>query len=128
VSGTGNNQWEYVGGNWTYCPAATAYQQDEHYAYITGAICRYRFNGTQVKIYTHKEPAGGRIGYTLDATAEQVFSNYAATAQGNSLSYDSGVIPGGNHVLTVRVVGSHEAAATSNTITVDKAEVYTTNP
>ena len=43
---------------------------------------------------------------------------------GNSLSYTSPVVASGNYDLVIRVVGSHEPAATSNTITVDKAEVY----
>src|SRR4029077_682327 len=119
VTGTGNNQWDYGAGGWFSASAPTAYQGDEHYAFTTGVTAHFRFNGTQVKIYTTKEPAGGDIGYTLDGGTEQIFSNYSPSATGNSLSYTSAIVAAGNHDLAIRVVGSHEAAATSNTITVD---------
>ena len=127
VTGTGLNQFEYVGSNWhatAVSNALGAYQNDEHYAFVTGTLAHFRFNGTQVKIYTLKEPAGGNIGYAIDGGAEQVVSNYAASSAGNQLSYTSAVLSSGNHDLVIRVVGSHEPSASSNTITVDKAEVY----
>ena len=95
------------------------------YAFTTGVTAHFRFNGRQVKIYTVKEPAGGRIKYTLDGGVDvQTISNYSPTQVGNSLSYTSPVLPPGDHDLVIQVDGSHEASATSNTITVDKAEVF----
>jgi hypothetical protein len=128
VTGTGLNQFEYVGPNWHTVAvgnAIGAYQNDEHYAFVTGTLAHFRFNGTQVKIYTVKEPAGGNIGYALDGGVEEVVSNYAASTAGNQLSYVSAVLSSGPHDLVIRVVGTHEPSASSNTITVDKAEVFT---
>jgi hypothetical protein len=124
VTGTGNSQWDYGRSGWLSASAPTAYLGDEHYSFTTGVLAHFRFNGTQIKIYTHKEPAGGNMGYSLDGGPEQVVSNYSATRQGNALSYSSAIVTAGNHDLVIRVVGSHQANALSNTITVDKAEVY----
>jgi hypothetical protein len=126
VLGTGNNQWQYDSNWFQVNSPASAYQGDEHYAFATNATAHFRFNGTQVKIYTTKEPAGGNIGYTLDGGSESVVSNYASVQVGNQLSYTSAIVTSGDHDLAIRVVGSHESSSSSNTITVDKAEVYTT--
>jgi len=85
-----------------------------------------RFNGTQVKLYCLKEPSAGNIGISLDGAAEvsPAPSLYSATKSGNTLIYTSPVLAPGSHTLVVRVVGSHEASSTSNTINVDRAEVF----
>jgi hypothetical protein len=133
VTGTGNNQWDYGSSGWSYYAGSkisAAYQSDEHYAFATNVGAHFRFNGTQVKIYTVKEPVGGYIGYTLDPGSggtEQVISNYSPAIVPNSPSFTSPVAAAGNHDLVIRVLGSHEGNSTSNTITVDKAEVYTTS-
>ena len=127
VTGTALNQFEFVGPDWhptNVSPAIGAYQNVEHYAFVTNTIARFRFNGTQVKIYTVKEAVGGNISYTLDGGPEQIVSNYASNSAGQQLSYSSPVMTAGNHTLVIKVAGSHELAATSNTITIDKAEVY----
>lgn len=124
VTGTSNNQWNYGPGWSSYSPIASAFMNDEHYAFTTNVTAQIQFNGTQIKIYTVKEPAGGFIGYTLDGDPEVQLSNYSPTTTGNTLSYVSPVKSSGPHTLVIRVVGSHENAARSNTITVDKAEVY----
>jgi lysophospholipase L1-like esterase len=126
ITGVGVNQWDYTSGGWYYYSSNSlpgAYQNDEHYAYATGATAHFRFNGTQVMIYTLKEPVDGNIGYSVDGGAEQVVSNYASSAVGNALSYVSPLLSDGPHDLAVRVVGTHDSG-TSNTVTVDKAEVY----
>jgi energy-converting hydrogenase Eha subunit A len=128
VTGTGNNQWDYGMMGWFFYNGSnisTAYQGDEHYAFTTGVFAHFRFNGTQIKIYTVREPHGGNIGYSLDGGPEQLISNYSPTTIGNSLSYISPVISAGDHDLVIRVVGTHETTSDSNAITVDKAEVYT---
>jgi hypothetical protein len=128
TTGTGNNQWDYgMGGNWFFYNGAnisSAYQGDEHYAFTTNVTGTFRFTGTQVKIYTVKESAGGNIGYTLDANPEVILSNYSPTIMGNTLSFVSPVVANGPHTLVIRVVGTHEAASNGNAVTVDKAEVF----
>jgi hypothetical protein len=127
VSGAGLNQWDYGSSGWFYYngPGVTsAYQMDEHYAYTTNVVAHFRFRGTQVKIYTVKEPHGGIIGYKLDNLAEVTISNYAPTIMGNMLSYTSPMVADGNHDLVIRVTGTHQMPSDANAITVDKAEVY----
>jgi hypothetical protein len=131
VTGNGPNQWDYQAGNWFYYNGAnisSAYQGDEHYAYTTGVLAHFRFSGTQVKIFTVKEPHGGIIGYNLDGMGETTVSNYAPTIMGNMLSYTSPVVPDGIHDLVIRVTGTHEGASDGNAITVDKAEVFAPPP
>jgi hypothetical protein len=128
TTGTGNNQWDYGMGGWFYYNGAnisSAYQGDEHYAFTTNVTGTFRFNGTEVKIYTVRESAGGFIGYSLDGGPEVQLSNYSPTIAGNTFSYDSGVVMAGPHTLVIRVEGSHEPSSSGNAITVDKAEVYT---
>ena len=86
VTGTGINQWDYTSGGRFYYnnnSFTTAYQNDEHYAFATGVKAHFRFHGSQVKIYTVKEPAGGNIRYTLDNGVDvQIISNYSPTPGG----------------------------------------------
>jgi hypothetical protein len=127
TTGTGNNQWDYGMTGWFFYNGSnisSAFQGDEHYAFTTNVTGTFRFTGTQVKIYTVKESAGGNIGYTLDANPEVILSNYSPTIMGNTLSFVSPVVANGPHTLVIRVVGTHEPASSGNAITVDKAEVY----
>jgi hypothetical protein len=128
VAGNGVNQWDYGNpGNWFFYSGAnvsSAYQGDEHYAFTTGVVAHFRFQGTQVKIYTVKEPHGGIIGYSLDGMAETTADNYSATLMGNVLSYTSTIVPDGVHDVVIRVTGMKNPASNAAAITVDKAEVY----
>jgi hypothetical protein len=126
VAGNGINQWEYPSG-WSYNSPTSSpapFQQDEHFATTNNVVAHFRFHGTQVKIYTVKDSAGGNIGYSLDGGMEQIVSNYSPTSVGQALSYTSPVVSLGDHDLVIRVVGTHEAASTSNKVTLDKAEVF----
>ena len=124
-TGVNNNQWQYD-NNWGVANVSGAYNNDEHFAFATGANVHFRFHGSQVQIYTVMEPHGGNINYSLDGGPVTTKSNYASTIVPNTLSYTSDIVDVGDHDLVISVAGSHQAESDSNTITVDRADVYTT--
>ena len=130
VTGTGLNQFQYsTNPGWSRCTLAncagvgSAYQQDQHYCVQTNGTVHFRFNGTQIKIYTFREPAAGIGGYSIDGGPETLVDHYSPTKIGNSLAYTSPILPLGDHDLMIRETGT-EGKGTSSTITIDKAEVY----
>jgi hypothetical protein len=124
--GTANNQFEYSASDWQYYKTDNfpAYMNDEHYARNPGATASIRFNGTQIKLYTVKEAVGGNIGISVDGGPEQSISNFSST-QGSALTFSSSILPKGNHILKIRVLGTMDLGS-SFTITIDKAEIFDT--
>jgi len=123
--GSGENQFEFA-GTWVDCggcaPAGT-YQNGFRYAYTTGARVTFRFTGTKVKLFGVREKVGGIGGVTLDGQAEPDVDMYGPTSM-PALIYESPMLASGSHTLVYTVLGKKNPASGSNTLTVDKAEVY----
>jgi peptidoglycan/xylan/chitin deacetylase (PgdA/CDA1 family) len=122
---SGTNKFAYS-GTWVNCGGcnpAGAYQKAFRYSPNTGAAVTFTFSGTQAVVYGLREPAGGIASARIDGgTAFDV--DYYATAQSYAPVVTTPVLPAGTHTVTLTVTG--RSSGTSKTISVDKADVYTT--
>jgi len=122
VTGTGQNQFEYV-GNWTYAKESGAYNGDNHWSATTDAYFQVRFSGTQIKLYGSKVPFGGIAAISIDGGPEKKVDLYASSRKDNVLLYSSTTLPNGQHTLKVRVTGKKNKKSTNYYVIADKVEV-----
>lgn len=104
VTGTGNNQFEYV-GNWTYASLMHCHQDDTTSSTVAGDLLNVRFNGTQIKLYGLIGLMGGTASVQIDDAAATRVSFYGAVPEGDVLVYSSPVLPQGQHIMHVTVMG-----------------------
>lgn len=103
-TGTGNNQFEYV-GSWGTGFIASSHQDDIHISSTAGNYFNVRFNGTQIKLYGAISLSLGTATAQIDGGAPVTVSFFGATGEGNVLLYNGGMLAAGQHVLKVTVNG-----------------------
>lgn len=127
--GSGNNQFEYVGG-WNYGAQIGAYLQDNHWSNYAGSYYQIRFVGTQIKLYGAKNSNCGIAGISVDGGAETLVNLYSPNRTDNKLlyTYTSPISSNMQHILKVRMTGTKDSKATDYYITADKVEIFAYNP
>ncbi len=121
---SGTNKFSYT-GSWVNCGGCNppAYNNGFRYAYTTGNSFTLTFTGTQAKIFGVKEPVGGIATVSIDGgTAVDV--DYYASSQSIKNVYTTPVLAHGTHTVKFTVSGRKNAASSSPTINIDKAEIY----
>jgi O-glycosyl hydrolase len=122
--GSGLNQFSFQ-GDWKYSGTQSgAYTDDNQWSGAAGDYYQVRFNGTRVQIYGALDPCHGIAAVSLDRGPETDVDFYAAGRQDQALVYTSPELPGGEHVLTVRVTGRRNSSASGVTIPVDRVDVF----
>ena len=81
------------------------------------ATVTFAFTGTSVRWLTRKRPDRGFATVLVDGVRKGTVDLYAATPANATLTY--GGLTGGNHTLTLRVLGTKRAAATGANVPVD---------
>jgi hypothetical protein len=102
-TGTGQNQWNYVGSGWQFnniCPEC--YQNTGHWNSNTSAYATVAFNGTQVILYGVVDTNHGKGAVSIDGGAETVVDFAAPLRAGNVQMWVSPVLPAGNHTFRIR--------------------------
>jgi O-glycosyl hydrolase len=144
VAGVGNNEvyyprspssrdnidWAYdtdkkylTGKGQTYT-GDVSYQGDLHWSTVTDAYLTIRFNGAGIRLYGMKSPDGGKGAVSIDGGSETLIDYYSSSFQANAQVYDSPTFAAGQHVLKLRVTGTHSSGASSaNEVTLDRVEV-----
>jgi hypothetical protein len=120
--GTGLSEFAYS-GNWLYATGSGKYQDDDHYSDTTGSSYSVRFRGTQAKLYVATAPWHGKASVSLDGGAATTIDLYSASKADQVLQYTSPVVASGTHTLTVRALGTKNAASTGTYITADRVDV-----
>ena len=124
---SGNGSLAYA-GTWssgTAC-AAQCFWGDDHWTGTAGATATYTFTGTQLALLSVRDTGNGIAAISIDGRAEQRVDYYSAIRRGETLNYLSPKLAYGTHTVRVRVTGEKRAASTGTTISVDRAEVWTT--
>ncbi|QHW32498.1 hypothetical protein GZH47_17900 [Paenibacillus rhizovicinus] len=123
TTGTGQNQFEYVGGWSASTGSAVKYNGDDHYSGNTNDYYQVRFNGTRIELYGTKDVHHGIAAVSVDGGAETNVDFYASSRIDNTLVWSSPTLAAGNHIVKVRVTGSKNAASTWTVVTADRAVV-----
>lgn len=127
VTGTGINQFEYYDTpHWTHSSQTGCYNGDNTYANMSRTASDYmkfRFLGTQIKLYGSKASNHGIAAVSIDGGAETDLDYYASARQDGILLYTSPVLADGYHELKARVKMEKNTAATGYCITADRVDV-----
>ncbi|QHW33095.1 hypothetical protein GZH47_21340 [Paenibacillus rhizovicinus] len=123
VTGTGLNQFEYV-GTWTATSGSgTKYNGGDHYSLTTNNYYQVDFNGTGIKLYGSKDAHHGIAAVSIDGGTEVDVDFYAASRADNALLWTSPTLPAGNHSVKVRVKGTKNASSTGYVVTADRVVI-----
>lgn len=123
--GTGMNQWQYSGTNWThYTDGGNKYDGDDHSSSATGDIATLKFDGVRAEYYGPKSPQAGIVAVSVDNGADTMVDLYGATRSDNVLLYSTSTLPGGIHTLKIRLTGTKNQSASGSAASVDRAIVY----
>jgi O-Glycosyl hydrolase family 30/Ricin-type beta-trefoil lectin domain-like len=123
TTGTGLNQFNYV-GNWGYYNAQSgAYDHDNHWSSSANDDYTLQFNGQQVRVYASMAPNGGIAAFSVDAGSETYFDTYAATRVDDVFLFATPTLASGTHTLKVRVTGLKNAASTGYNVPADRIDV-----
>lgn len=123
TTGTGQDQFDYV-GSWGYYNAQSgAYDNDNHWSSTANDYYTFQFNGNQVRVYASMAPNGGIAAFSVDGGAETYFDTYAATRVDNVFLFATPTLASGTHTLKVRVTGLKSAASSGYNVPADRIDV-----
>jgi hypothetical protein len=125
VSGTGLNQFNYVGA-WTHVPNTDivgSFNGSVSYTDTTNDSATITFNGTQIKFYIARRSNRGIAAVSIDGGPETLIDEYGATDAGNVLVYTSPVLSAGTHTFKVRNTGTHNASSTGFRVDIDRVDI-----
>lgn len=123
--GTGTNQWQYSGSNWThYTDGGNKYDGDDHSSSATGDTATLTFDGIKAEYYGPKSPQAGIVGISVDNGTETLVDLYGATRSDNTLLFVTSSLSAGIHSLKIRLTGTKNASASGTAASVDRAIVY----
>ena len=122
-TGTGENQYEFVGTSWQASQPSTAYMQTDHYSGKAGDYYQVRFTGTQVEVYGEKNTAFCIVAISIDGGEETLVDCYNAEKIGNTLLFTSAELSDGSHIVKVRLTDKKNPSSASYWHTADRVVV-----
>jgi methyl-accepting chemotaxis protein len=128
VRGTGLNQFDYQ-GSWAHAladansGAGAEALSTNSYSSNTGDTVRLRFVGTQIAFYGVTDANHGVAAVSVDAGEEAFVDQYSALRNLGVELWRSPTLPQGEHVFTLRVAGTMNAASRYIWTTVDRVEI-----
>lgn len=126
-TGTGLNQFEYV-GTWGYYNAqAGAFFNDNHWSGNVNDSCLLRFTGARVDVYAALAANHGIGAFSVDGGTEFPVDFYAAARSDKVLVWSSPSLSYGTHTLRLRVTGSKNTASTGTAVPLDRVDVWSSS-
>jgi mannan endo-1,4-beta-mannosidase len=122
------NQFSY-GGAWRGSTGDPGeYLGDDHYSDSVGSSYRLQYYGTQARIFGAVAPWHGVATASVDNQSATPFDQYAPSRRDQVLLWTTPVLPLGIHTIVVQVTGTHSSASAGNVVTVDRADILTSQP
>jgi mannan endo-1,4-beta-mannosidase len=129
VSGTGTNQFNYIGSGWNHCTncneggSAIFYNSSQSWLTVTNSSATIAFNGKQIKYYAVKSTDVGIVAVSIDGGAETMVDLYGSPKTGNVLVWTSPTLTSGNHTFKIRDTGTKNGSSSGATITLDRVDI-----
>jgi len=120
--GTGPDQITYTGA-WLTSSDAAKYGGTDHYTAAADATYVVHWTGTGIQLYGAKAPHHGIAAISIDGGSETLVDFYAATRADQVAVFTQSGLASAAHALTLRVTGTHAAAATNSVISVDRIDL-----
>lgn len=98
------------------------YRNDDSSSNTYLASKTFNFTGTQGIIYGIKGSWCGKADITVDGVSKGTIDTYSATTQYQTVLYDTGVLPYGNHTVKITVKATKSSASSGKWIEFDKFE------
>lgn len=125
--GTGQNQFNYVGG-WAHNTDTTgaSYNNTNSRSAVANDYVTFAFTGSQVKLYGVKGPNNGIAAVSIDDGAETLVDFYGQQ-QASTAVWTSPTLAAGSHTLKLRVTGTKNAGSAGNQVVPDRIDVINRN-
>lgn len=129
VSGTGGNQFRYVGSGWSHCTncGSDLYNQSNSWDLVTNDYLTISFSGTQIKFYGTQDTGHGIGAVSIDGGAESNIDFYSPTREGDVLLWTSPTLTAGSHVFKLRVTGTKNTNSASTYVVPDRVDIVSTS-
>lgn len=101
----------------------TLYGGSNHWSATGGNTAKVAFSGTKITYFSSADDNEGIVAVSVDGGAETLVDLYSVNRAGNVPVWSSPTLSAGSHVLTVRVTGTANAAASAAFVVVDRFDV-----
>jgi methyl-accepting chemotaxis protein len=122
VTGTGINQFSYE-GTWGHATGNVEAAGTNSHSSMPGDTCTLRFSGTRIRFYGVVAPNHGKASITIDGGEPATIDQYAQERQQGGLGWQSAVLPCGEHVFELAVLGTSHPNSRYVWVNVDRAEI-----
>ena len=125
VTGTGMNQFDYVGTGWQTSHNSGEYNGDDHYD-ASGNSRDYvsmQFNGTSVTYWYSVASHHGIAGVSIDGGPESLVDQYSSSRSDGTAHWTSAQLNNGVHTIKIRLTGNKNSHSSSNVITLDRLDI-----
>ena len=125
VTGTGGNQFHYVGNGWEHCSncGSNLYDATNSWDNTTNDYVTVAFTGTQIKFYGVQDVLHGIGAVSIDGGTETNIDFYASTRAGDVLLWTSPVLAAGDHIFKLRVTGNKNPSSTNYYAVPDRVDI-----
>jgi methyl-accepting chemotaxis protein len=122
VTGTGVSQFNYV-GTWGHATGNVEAAGTNAHSSMPGDTCTLRFHGTRIRFYGVVAPNHGQASITIDGGEPAMIDQYAEERQQGGLGWQSPVLPRGEHVFELNVLGESNPNSRYVWVNVDRVEI-----
>lgn len=125
VSGTGLNQFHYLGGGWQHCTncGQELYNQSNSWDNHQGDSVAIQFNGTQIRLHCVLDNHHGIVAVAIDGGPAVMIDLYSAQRHGDVPVWISPVLATGTHTLTLTVTGQKNPASSDTVVALDRVDI-----
>jgi methyl-accepting chemotaxis protein len=122
VIGAGLNQFQYE-GTWGHARANVEAAGTNSHSSMPGDTCTLRFVGTRLRFYGVVAPNHGMASVSIDGSEPAIIDQYAEQREQGGLGWQSVVLPRGEHVLKLTVLGTANPSSRYVWVNVDRVEI-----
>lgn len=119
INDSDTNVFEYSGRDWQSCSQGGCYFNDNHYSKNSGDTVTFKFTGDEFVWYGTTAPNHGIMTVSVDGEETEI-DCYSAERRDSVILYSSGILPAGEHTVTVTVTGRKNENSTDAFINVDR--------
>lgn len=119
INDSDTNVFEYSGRDWQSCSQGGCYFNDNHYSKTSGDTVTFKFTGDEFVWYGTTAPNHGIMTISVEGEETEI-DCYSAERRDSVILYSSGILPEGEHTVTVTVTGRKNENSTDAFINVDR--------
>ena len=115
----GTSYIAYGGSGWSTSSSSGFYGGTVKYSRTAGRTATMRFVGSSVAWVATKAKDRGKAEVWLDGRRVATLSLYSSSTRYRQVAWAASVAPTGSHTVVIKVLGTHQSAATATRVDVD---------